>query len=132
MFPPKTPLRELSIAQQQMVEIAKALSLNARILIMDEPTSSLTLTETGRLLEVIKISARRCQHHLHLAPPRRNQGRSPTASSFFATAKTPARSAREEISHDNIVKLMVGRDIERFYKPPPIVESQAVRRDPRL
>ena len=53
-FRPTSRLRELSIAQQQMVEIAKALSLNARILIMDEPTSSLTLTETERLLEVIK------------------------------------------------------------------------------
>ena len=50
--PSQTPLRKLSIAQQQMVEIAKALSLNAHILIMDEPTSSLTLTETARLLEV--------------------------------------------------------------------------------
>jgi len=50
----KTRLSDMSIAQQQMVEIAKALSLNARILIMDEPTSSLTLTETERLLEVIK------------------------------------------------------------------------------
>ncbi|MFN2456519.1 MAG: ATP-binding cassette domain-containing protein, partial [Pyrinomonadaceae bacterium] len=43
--PTDTPLSRLSIAQQQMVEIAKALSLNARLLIMDEPTSSLTLTE---------------------------------------------------------------------------------------
>src|SRR6185369_7705635 len=47
-------LATLSIAQQQMVEIAKTLSLNARILIMDEPTSSLTLTETARLLDVVK------------------------------------------------------------------------------
>src|SRR5204863_4002622 len=46
---PDTPLSKLSIAQQQLVEIAKALSLFARILIMDEPTSSLTLTETERL-----------------------------------------------------------------------------------
>src|SRR5260221_14391485 len=46
----RTRLDKLSIAQQQMVEIAKALSLNARIIIMDEPTSSLTLTETERLL----------------------------------------------------------------------------------
>lgn len=47
----RAPLRALSIAQQQLVEIAKALSLDARILIMDEPTSSLTLQETERLLE---------------------------------------------------------------------------------
>ena len=53
-MPSRTLLKNLSIAQQQMVEIAKALSLNARILIMDEPTSSLTLTETERLLAVAK------------------------------------------------------------------------------
>ena len=52
-IPTNTLLSRLSIARQQMVEIAKALSLNARILIMDEPTSSLTLTETARLLEVV-------------------------------------------------------------------------------
>jgi ribose transport system ATP-binding protein len=51
---PKTLVRDLSIAQQQMVEIAKALSQNARVIIMDEPTSSLTLTETDRLLATIK------------------------------------------------------------------------------
>ena len=50
---PKTMLSRLSLAQQQMVEIAKALSLNARIIIMDEPTSSLTLKETDRLLATI-------------------------------------------------------------------------------
>src|SRR5436190_16109251 len=49
----RTRLGELSIAQQQMVEIAKALSVQARLIIMDEPTSSLTLTETDRLLELI-------------------------------------------------------------------------------
>ena len=46
-------VENLSIAQRQMVEIAKALSLNARVIIMDEPTSSLTLPETERLLKVV-------------------------------------------------------------------------------
>ena len=49
----RTRLDDLSLAQQQMVEIAKALSLNARLIIMDEPTSSLTLSETRRLLELV-------------------------------------------------------------------------------
>src|SRR5690606_36258418 len=52
-FGPGTPVAALSIAQRQMVEIAKALSLDARLIIMDEPSSSLTLSETGRLLEVV-------------------------------------------------------------------------------
>ena len=44
---------DLSLAQRQLLEIAKALSLNARVVIMDEPTSSLTSTETDRLMRVI-------------------------------------------------------------------------------
>jgi ribose transport system ATP-binding protein len=52
-FAPDTLVEDLSIAQRQMVEIAKALSIDARVIIMDEPTSSLTLSETERLLEVI-------------------------------------------------------------------------------
>ena len=50
---PDAIVRTLSVAQQQMVEIAKALSLNARVLIMDEPTSSLTDVETGQLFAII-------------------------------------------------------------------------------
>src|ERR1035438_9392264 len=49
----RTRLDQLSIAHQQSCKIPKALSLNARLIIMDEPTSSLTLTETKRLLELV-------------------------------------------------------------------------------
>ena len=52
-FGPDTPVSRLSLAQQQLLEIAKALSLDSRVVIMDEPTSSLTLSETARLLKVI-------------------------------------------------------------------------------
>ena len=53
-LPSSTPLARLSVAQQQLVEIAKALSVRARVVIMDEPTSSLTLEETRRLFGVIR------------------------------------------------------------------------------
>ena len=52
---PDTTAGELSIGHQQLVEIAKALSVNARVLIMDEPTSSLSGHETERLFEVIDL-----------------------------------------------------------------------------
>ncbi len=51
---PRTKARNLSVAQQQMVEIARALSLNAKILIMDEPTSSLTLAEVADLFRIVR------------------------------------------------------------------------------
>ena len=50
----KQKARSLSIAQQQMVEIARAFSINARILIMDEPTSSLTLNEVADLFRLVR------------------------------------------------------------------------------
>jgi ribose transport system ATP-binding protein len=51
---PDTPIKKLSVAQRQMVEIAKALSLNAKVVIMDEPTSALTDFETRRLFGIIR------------------------------------------------------------------------------
>ena len=52
---PKTPVSELGIAQQQMVEIVKALSLDADILVMDEPSAALTLHELDNLFDRIRI-----------------------------------------------------------------------------
>jgi ribose transport system ATP-binding protein len=58
-IPPTQPVRLARVAEQQLIEVAKALSLNARILIMDEPTSALADAETQRLFAVIRqLSAR--------------------------------------------------------------------------
>ena len=51
---PRSPIRELSLSQQQLVEIARALSTSARLLVMDEPSSSLTEHETSRLLDLVR------------------------------------------------------------------------------
>ncbi|TIU84500.1 MAG: sugar ABC transporter ATP-binding protein, partial [Mesorhizobium sp.] len=70
-FSADTPVSTLSLAQQQMVEIAKALSIEARLVILDEPTSSLPLAETDKLLDVIRalkaegISVIFISHRLH-------------------------------------------------------------------
>jgi ribose transport system ATP-binding protein len=115
---PTTLLSRLSIAQQQLVEIAKTLSLNARILIMDEPTSSLTLSETERLLQVVRglrdqgVSIIYISHRLsevvHLAD----------RVVVLRDGRNAGSLSREEITHDNMVKLMVGRDLESFYVHP--------------
>lgn len=119
----KTPLRELSIARQQMVEIAKALSLNAKIVIMDEPTSSLTLTETERLLEVIKELRVQGVSIIYISHRLGEIKEIADRVVVLRDGKNAGTLAKEEINHDAIVKLMVGRDIERFYKPPPEGES---------
>jgi ribose transport system ATP-binding protein len=109
---PETPLSSLSIAQQQLVEIAKALSTDARIIVMDEPTSSLTLTETNRLFDLIAelksagVSVIYISHRLmevHVCADR---------VVGLRDGRNSGQLAKAEISHDSMVRLMVGRNID--------------------
>ena len=115
---PDTPLSRLSIAQQQMVEIAKALSLDARILIMDEPTSSLTLTETARLLEVVKDLRAHGVAVIYISHRLGEVKEIADRAVVLRDGANAGELAREEITHDRMVRLMVGRDIESFYQHP--------------
>ena len=70
---PRARVSTLSVAQQQLVEIAKALSRDAEVVIFDEPTASLTSVEEEHLFSLIRRLARpRQRHRLRLAPPRRD------------------------------------------------------------
>ena len=84
----------LSLGERQLVEIARALTTNARIIVMDEPTTSLTARETERLFEVIAgCKAEGIAHHLHQPPHGGDLRSSPTASACCATAPMSARSS---------------------------------------
>jgi ribose transport system ATP-binding protein len=113
-----TSVAKLSLAEQQLVEIAKALSLDARILIMDEPTSSLTLAETARLLQL--ISELRAQGvAVIFVSHRLGEVREIADRAVVLRDGTNAGAlAREEITHDRMVSLMVGRDLNHFYQRP--------------
>src|SRR5215217_2709931 len=124
VIPPDTPLARLSIAQQQMVEIAKALSLDARILIMDEPTSSLTLSETERLLEVVKDLREHGVAVIYISHRLGEVKEIADRAVVLRDGANAGQLAREEITHDQMVRLMVGRDIESFYQQP-VGEQQA-------
>ncbi len=78
---PRRAARGLSIADQQIVEIAKALTLDARVLVMDEPTAALSAAEVERLVRVIEAlrDARR-RDPVHLPPAGRGLQRSASAS----------------------------------------------------
>ncbi len=117
-IPGRTPLGELSIARQQMVEIAKALSLNARIVIMDEPTSSLTLTETDVLLGVIKDLRKQGVSIIYISHRLGEIKEIADRVVVLRDGKNAGILLRGEINHESIVKMMVGRDIDRFYVEP--------------
>ena len=115
---PRTPLNRLSIAQQQLVEIARALSLNARILIMDEPTSSLTLSETERLLQVTKDLRSHGVSIIYISHRLSEIKELADRVVALRDGKNAGKLSREEIDHDRMVKLMVGRDLKDFYVHP--------------
>ncbi len=112
---PRTPLSGLSIAQQQMVEIAKALSQNARILIMDEPTSSLTAGETDRLLATVKDLQAEGVSILYISHRLGEIRQIADRVVALRDGKNAGGLAKEEITHDNMVRLMVGREVKFFY-----------------
>jgi len=109
--PTTTLLSRLSIAQQQLVEIAKALSLKARILIMDEPTSSLTLSETARLLEVVRELKAQGVAIIYISHRLSEIEEVADRVVVLRDGANAGRLAREEITHERMVKMMVGRDL---------------------
>jgi ribose transport system ATP-binding protein len=115
---PDTPLARLSMAQRQLVEIAKALSLQARLLIMDEPTSSLTLAETERLLTLVKNLRKQNVGIIFIS---HRLGEVEGLADRAVVLRDGANAGdlqKAEITHERMVTLMVGRDIKSFYQRP--------------
>ncbi|MCA6122010.1 sugar ABC transporter ATP-binding protein [Bradyrhizobium sp. WSM 1704] len=117
-FTPDTLVDNLSIAERQMVEIAKALSIDARVIIMDEPTSSLTISETERLLEVI---ADLKAHGISVIYISHRLGEIMSCADrvvVLRDGRTVGELARDELSHAAMIRLMIGRDLKALYTPP--------------
>ncbi|MCK1317700.1 sugar ABC transporter ATP-binding protein, partial [Bradyrhizobium sp. 23] len=117
-FAPDTLVEDLSIAERQMVEIAKALSIDARVIIMDEPTSSLTISETERLLEVI---ADLKAHGISVIYISHRLGEIMTCADrvvVLRDGRTVGELARNELSHAAMIRLMIGRDLKALHTPP--------------
>ncbi len=114
---PRTTLSRLSLAQRQLVEIARALAQNARLLILDEPTSSLTLAETDRLLQTV---ADLREHGVSVIYISHRLGEIERCADRVVTLRDGRRAgelSHQEINHDNMVRLMVGRDLQDLYVP---------------
>lgn len=109
---------DLSIAQRQLLEIVKALSLNARIVIMDEPTSSLTSAETDRLMRVIGelkadgVSVIFITHRLNEVEQCADR------VVVLRDGSVVGELDRAEINHDAMIRLMIGRDLRSLYIAP--------------
>jgi ribose transport system ATP-binding protein len=116
---PKRPVAGLGVAQQQIVEIAKALSLDAKLLIMDEPTSALSDAEISQLFAAIeRLKARGVavvfiSHHLDEVFEICDRGTVLRDGEFIATVDLAEQSEEE------LIRLMVGRNLDQQYPKTP-------------
>ncbi len=112
-FGAEDPVADLSLADRQMLEIARALSIRARLVILDEPTSSLTMAETRRLLAV--IAQLRADGVAVLFVSHRLAEIEAVADRVMVLrdGRVSGALARDQISRDRLVRLMIGRDLAR-------------------
>lgn len=115
-LPSRTPLGQLSLAQQQLVEIARALGAGARIIIMDEPTSSLTLSETRRLVEIVKDLKARNVSVIYISHRMHEVEEIADRAVVLRDGKNAGEIKGTEITHERMVRMMVGRDLKEFFK----------------
>ncbi|MFN5077266.1 MAG: sugar ABC transporter ATP-binding protein [Planctomyces sp.] len=132
-FAPETLVRELTVGQQQMVEIAKALSINARVLIMDVPTSSLSGGESARLFQVIRDLRQQGVSIVYISHRLAEVQDLSDRAVVLRDGANAGELERGQITHDNLVRLMVGRDVSRIFSRQPcqpgrtVLEVQGVR-----
>jgi ABC-type sugar transport system ATPase subunit len=114
---PDSPAGDLSIAHQQVVEIAKALAIDARILVMDEPTAALDRVDAARLLDLVKkLSAERVSivYISHRMPEIQAVADRVTV---LKDGRTVMTAPLAEAPTSRLVRAMVGRDLSDFYPP---------------
>lgn len=116
---PATLVGDLSIGRRQLVEIAKALATEARLLIMDEPTSSLSRGEAERLFEVVKDLRAKGVSILYISHRLGEVVELADRVVVLRDGEKVGELDRDEITHDRMVGLMVGRDLSQFYAHRP-------------
>ncbi len=132
-FGPSDPVSDLSLADQQLLEIAKALSIDVRLLILDEPTSSLTLSETQRLLRVIRHLRKDGVAVLFITHRLNEVEQVADRVVGLRDGRNAGDLRLEEINRDAMVRLMIGRDVAQFYEKPNtengniVLETKGVR-----
>jgi ribose transport system ATP-binding protein len=111
----KQKISSLRVGQQQIVEIAKALSFDVRVLIMDEPTSALSESETNTLFKLIRSLTARGVAIVYITHKMDELTQLADYVTVLRDGRLISESAVKDISVDEIVKLMVGRDIKDFF-----------------
>ncbi|TBN14159.1 sugar ABC transporter ATP-binding protein [Agrobacterium cavarae] len=112
---PNTQVSELTVAQKQMVEIARAVSYESRILIMDEPTSALTEREVEHLFAIIRDLKARDIGIIYITHKMNELFEIADEFTVFRDGKYIGTHASNDVTRDDIIRMMVGREISNMF-----------------
>ena len=114
---PKTVMSTMPVSQRQMVEIAKAVSFQSKVIVFDEPTSSLTETEVEHLFRIINMLRDRGCGIIYISHKMEEILRISDEVTIMRDGQWVATKAASELSMDEIIRLMVGRELTNRYPP---------------
>jgi ribose transport system ATP-binding protein len=117
---PRTRLGDLSIGEQQMVEIAKAISFESKVIIMDEPTDALTDTETQRLFSVVRELRDEGRGIVYISHRLREIFEICDDVTVLRDGRFIGERPVSELDEDGIIEMMVGRKLEEQYPRIPV------------
>lgn len=112
---PKELIGNISVGKQQLVEIAKALSLNAKVIIMDEPTGALTVSETKKLFEVIRELKEQGQSIVYISHRLNEIFEICDDVTVLRDGQLIAERPIDGVNEDQIIEMMVGRKLTEQY-----------------
>ncbi|MGO1478555.1 ATP-binding cassette domain-containing protein, partial [Senegalia sp. (in: firmicutes)] len=114
---PKSKVEKLPVSQSQMIEIAKAVSYNSKILVMDEPTSSLTEREVNHLFKIIRSLRDNGVGIIYISHKMEEIKQIADDVTIMRDGHWIATKTIDEITTDEIINLMVGRDLTNRFPP---------------
>ncbi len=123
---PQRIARGLSVADQQIVEIAKALSLNANVLVMDEPTAALTSVEVDRLFEVVRTLRAQGAAVLFISHRLEEVFGNCQRITIMRDGQFVRTAPIEEVTVDEVIRSMVGRELATLFPKTPTEPGEVV------
>jgi inositol transport system ATP-binding protein len=112
---PMARMGELSVSQMQLVEIAKAISFAANVIIMDEPTSAITMREVERLFAIIRGLCAEGRSVVYITHKMDEVFQIADFITVFRDGRQVGSFKADELDHDQLVRLMVNRDLTELY-----------------
>jgi len=129
---PREPMGSLSVAQQQIVEIAKALSTNAKIIIMDEPTAALTKRESEELYKITEQLKADGVTVIFISHRFEDIYRLADRVTVFRDSKYIGTWNMKDISHNELIIAMVGREIKQLFPKKTVEIKEEILRVEKL